>query len=127
MCTREKLEILRASLDPNSLNKRSEMVNKCRHRAKFLLASVQTRGCRRKENTQEVMPQSTDAQEDEIVTALHNGEVQEDYQDVAGHLEEMQEVGGHAEESQDTADGPQISCCHLYRPEVAEERKLLKK
>ena len=41
LCTREKLEILKNSLDPQSLNKRAELFNKCRHRNKFLLCNVQ--------------------------------------------------------------------------------------
>ena len=44
LCTREKLEILKHSLDPNSLNKRAKILNKCIHRNKFLLGNVNTRG-----------------------------------------------------------------------------------
>ncbi len=37
LCTSEKLEILRRSVDPNLLNSRSELVSKCRHKRKFSL------------------------------------------------------------------------------------------
>ena len=48
LCTREKLEILKNSLKDDSLNKRSEIMNKCRHRNKFLLSKINTNVHRRK-------------------------------------------------------------------------------
>ena len=37
LCTSEKLEILKRSSDPNSLNSRTELISKCRHKRKFIL------------------------------------------------------------------------------------------
>ena len=40
LCLLEKITILRSSDDKNCLNKRGELMSKCRHRAKFLLTGV---------------------------------------------------------------------------------------
>ena len=45
LCTQEKLCIMRAlKEDPNTLNKRSELMKKCLHRASFLLSKMDTWG-----------------------------------------------------------------------------------
>ena len=44
LCVLEKLEILKRVNDPNNLNNRSEIMAKCRHRRKFLLSNIDTRG-----------------------------------------------------------------------------------
>ena len=72
LCIREKLEILKHSLEPGSLNIRSELLNKCRHRNKFLLANVDTRGLKRSnpghnKQAQYNIPQGMVSQENEIV------------------------------------------------------------
>ena len=114
LCTREKLEILKTSLEPGSLNKRSELVNKCRHRAKFLLSAVQLRGFRtNKESTQDEVvqlrgtprvleePQST---QDEV---FHHRSVHvspEDSQSVQDKVFHQRSLHVSSEESQSVQD-----------------------
>ena len=43
LCNQEKLEILRYENKKELLNKRSEILNKCRHMNKFLLANYKSK------------------------------------------------------------------------------------
>ena len=56
LCIREKLEILKNSLDVKCLNQRSEIMNKCRHRNKFLLSNMRWSSQRMRDQNERFEP-----------------------------------------------------------------------